>query len=110
MNKAAAKYDACIAKAESTADPVKADALRLKCHDKLNASWQKLLDAAAAAGSTCVSTTPPADFADFIDACVESVAATVGGDALPADVATCNDDLGTCGDELGTCGDNLSNN
>ncbi len=107
MSKAAGQYSACIAKAGTLTDPVKEGAALTKCHDKLQDAWTKLEAAAVDKGSSCLSTTPPDEFATFLDACVDGVAAAAGGNHLPTDVTTCNDDLGTCNGDLNTCDDDL---
>ncbi|MBI5504083.1 MAG: DUF1566 domain-containing protein [Deltaproteobacteria bacterium] len=111
-NDAAGKYAACAAKAEkvyvSTGDATKYAALLAKCEAKLIASWSKLEAAALAAGATCPSAGDQAPIEYFVDACVQSVAAAVGGGPLGPDPVTCNTELGTCNTDLGACTGNLT--
>ena len=112
-NDAAGKYASCLAKAEKTyvlnGDNERYGLALGKCEEKLVAAWDKLEAAATAAGTTCPSTVGQLQIENFVDACVQSVAAAVAdGGVLGSDPVTCNADLGTCTGNLGTCNGNLT--
>lgn len=99
-NQAAGKYADCTAKAENTyvatGDVAKYTAALAKCETNMFASWDKLEAAAAAAATTCPSMGDEAPIADFVDACVQSIAIAVAGGPLGPDPLTCASDLATC--------------
>lgn len=87
---AAGKYSACAAKAagilvlgNTPNDFLKHAAAMGKCESKLMASWEKLENAAVAAGTTCPSTGDSPDVVEFSGFCVAGVGDEVAGGDLP---------------------------
>lgn len=132
-NDAAGRYFACLAKAERAfvlnGDTARYDSAVAKCPIKFNDRWNVLETAASAAASACPSEGDADSVRGFLHYCEQSVAAAVGGGALPdgcvacpsalvacqEDLATaeaslsgCTGDLGTCNGDLTSCTANLS--
>lgn len=114
-NQAAGKYADCRQKAEAslvkTGDTTKYAIAISKCETKFQTKWQKLIDAATAAGATCPDAplTRP-DFQSVIDEHADNLAQALGGGGLgdcSSDLATCTADLGTCTGDLATCNGSL---
>ena len=111
-NEAAGKLAACLAKAEkklvlSGDGSAYAEAVS-KCTDKFDAKWQKLEEAATAAGADCPDSTTDTAIGDFVDACSDAVATALAGGTLIQDPVSCAADLTTCNSDYGTCSSSLT--
>lgn len=106
-NHTAGRYAACLHAAQrrfvsgGEVNTAGLDAAVLGCGTKYSDNWQRL-ETKAGTG-VCPSEGDALSIQGFIDACIISVEAALGGGMLPSDVATCNTDLGTCTGDLGTC-------
>jgi hypothetical protein len=110
-NLAAGKYAACRQEAEKglalNGDTAKYDKAIAKCEKNFGKAWQKAIDKAAKASTTCLDAPlVEGDFKAAVDAHADIVATALGGGGLvdcPVDLATCTGDLDTCTGSLGTC-------
>jgi hypothetical protein len=115
-NKAAGKYAYCRQKAEKglayNGDTAKYNYAIAKCEQKFTKAWQKEIDRATAAGTTCLDAPlVEADFKLAIDAHADIIATALAGGGMidcPADLATCTSDLTTCSGNLTTCNANYA--
>jgi hypothetical protein len=104
-NKAAGKYAFCrqkaAAKLASTGDGSQYGGAIGKCELKFSGAWQKAIDKAAAASTTCLDTPLTAgDFDDLIASHADNVKTALAGGGLVKD---CRSDLASCQGNLGTC-------
>jgi len=103
-NKAAGKYAACRQSAEAkvvtSGDLTKYSTAIGKCESKFASTWQKAIDKATAAGTTCPDAplTGP-QFKTVIDEHSDNITTALGGGGLedcPSDLSQCQDDLAAC--------------
>jgi Protein of unknown function (DUF1566) len=102
-----ARYAQCRLNAESkdtkTPDPVKLEAARAKCSQKLSDAFAKATDKY---GAACAATEPSSAFDAFLAQCSDEATAAAGGAGLPdhaGELASCNADLATCEGDLAAC-------
>ena len=111
-NKAAGKYAVCRQNAEAKlatapTDTQKYNDALAKCGTKFTSAWQKAIDKATTAGTTCPDAPLTAEpFQNAINAHTDIIATALKGSGMvdcPSDLVTCTSDLGTCNGSLGTC-------
>jgi len=104
-NKAAGKYAFCrqkaAAKLATTGDGSRYSDAIGNCEHHFSRAWQKAIDKAAAASSTCLDAPLTAgDFDGVITSHADNVKIALAGGGLvedcPSDLAICQGDLGTC--------------
>ena len=103
-NKAAGKYSFCQQKAEAkrvlTGDMATYTIAIGKCETKFATKWQKLIDAATAAGATCPDAPlTGAQFKTVIDEHSDNISTALAGGGLqdcPSELSQCQSDLAAC--------------
>lgn len=99
-NLAAGKYAACLAKTERIylldGDTDRYTLSRTRCEEDLLARYDKLEAAAAASGGSCITTNDSRSVRDFVQGCLDTVAAGVAGGPYLVDPQMCPLALEAC--------------